>query len=396
MRYARGMAEPAHPLDETAAILRLSGRLTRALREVIDSSPFAGLGPIEVARILGVDKTLVSRLMSALRANDSLPAISALPGVVPLRQFLVAAREHGARARAVQSAERELRAFEHELLRAFGTRTRLDAVIADALPEARQRHEETARQAVYRGMALIKGVSIDLESFTWIIHPGRKDRVDVLFVGAFVGIQRLRPTARFRFAAHHEHSRPKTGVRLLTRFCRPAHLSVSTTSREGFIYYEIATGSVRRDGAADIYLTEHLEGAARRVSTGRKEVWTVGDILEQPVKRLELNVLLHEDVWPGCDFSARAYHAVMRGPVTLPDPEREFDRLALQAEVTRSSVNADALRSSPVPNFAAVLRHVMAPLGWSWNRPDGTPAFRSFRCEVAYPLYGAQIILVRE
>src|SRR4029453_4852180 len=112
-----------------------------------------------------------SRLMSALRTSDSLVALSLLPGVVPLRQFIAAARERGASAKSVQAAERALRAFDHELQRSFGTRTRLDAVIADALPEARRRHEDGARQAVYRGMAMIKGASIDLESYTWVVHP---------------------------------------------------------------------------------------------------------------------------------------------------------------------------------------------------------------------------------
>src|SRR5262245_16922566 len=172
---------PAQRPRETAAMVRLSDDLIAALRAVIDSSPFAGLGPIELGRFLGIDKTLASRLMSALRANDSMVALSLLPGVVPMRQFLAAARRHGAGARVVTTAERKLRAFHHELERAFGTRTRLDALIADALPDARRRHEDTARQAVYRGMASIKGVSIDLESYTWVVQPSRKAtrRVDM-------------------------------------------------------------------------------------------------------------------------------------------------------------------------------------------------------------------------
>ena len=169
-------------------MVRLTAELTAALRALIDSSPFANLGPIEITRALGVDKTFTSRLLSALRAEDPLVALSLLPGVVPLRNFVAAARKHGARVRAAQTAERKLRAFEDELQRAFGTRTRLDAVIADALPDARRRHEENARQAVYRGMAMIKGISLDLNSTTWVIHPSARNprRVDILVLAAFV------------------------------------------------------------------------------------------------------------------------------------------------------------------------------------------------------------------
>src|SRR6266545_3291142 len=83
-------AEPPPRHRETEAVVRLSDELIASLRTVIESSPFSGLGPIEVARTLGVDKSFASRLMSALRASDPLVALSLLPGVVPLRQFVSA------------------------------------------------------------------------------------------------------------------------------------------------------------------------------------------------------------------------------------------------------------------------------------------------------------------
>ena len=380
-------------------MIRLSDELIAALRAVIDSSPFAGLGPIEVGRTLGVDKTFTSRLMSALRATDPLTGLSLLPGVVPLRQFVVAARKHGAGARAVQAAERKLRAFDHELQLAFGTRTRLDAVIADALPQARRRHGDTARQGVYRGMALIKGVSIDLENLTWVVHPSRKDpkRVDFLVLAAFVGIHRLRPTARFRAGASHTQSRPEGGAQLLRQFCRPARLSISTASEKDYTFYEISTGSVRRDAAADVFLSEFLPGAASRTNPARaKGVWSVGAALTYPAKRLELTLLVHEEVWARSEFSIRAYDTAGRGLVRLPDPEREFDRLPVDATANRSPASAEALRASPVPRYAEILHHLMAPLGWKLEGPSGRPAFRKISFEVAYPVYGSEVLLVSE
>ena len=387
----------AHP-PETATMVRLSDELTASLRAVIGSSPFHGLGPIEVARILGVDKTSTSRLMSALRADDSLTALSLLPGVVPMRRILAAARQHGAGARAVQAAEQKLRAFDHELQRAFGTRTRLDALIADALPEARRRNEDVARQAVYRGMALIKGISVDLESFTWVIHPSRRNpkRVDILFLGAFVGVHRLRPTARFRVGASYSRGRPEAGPKLLRQFCRPSNLSIATSQEKDFTFYEFSTGSVRRDAAADVFLTEFLPDAAARSEPGRKGVWAVGDVLAYPIKRLELALIVREDVWQGADFSLRVYDTAMRGVVHLPDPERDVDRLSVEAAVVRSPADVESLRASPVPQFTEILGHLMARLRWKLEDRSGRPAFRKFSCEIAYPIHGAQAILVRE
>jgi hypothetical protein len=384
---------------ETDAVVRLSDDLSAALRAVIDSSPLAGLGPIEVGRIAGVDKTFASRLMSALRTSDSLVALSLLPGVVPLRQFIAAARERGAASRAVLRAERALRAFDLELQRSFGTRTRLDAVLADALPEARRRHEDGARQAVYRGMAMIKGVSIDLECNTWIVHPSRRNpkRVDALFLAAFIGIHRLRPTARVRLAASHRGAEPKGGAKLLRQFCRPAGVSISSTADKDYTFYEISTGRVTRDSAAEVFLTELHEGIASRAGPkAEKREWAVGDVVTYPIKRLDLTILVHADVWSESEFALRAYDTAGRGLVTPDDPERDFDRLSLHATVLRSPATIEALRASPVPHYTKVLRHLMAPLGWSLETPSGRPAFRMITCEIAYPLYGSQLMLGQE
>jgi hypothetical protein len=380
-------------------MVRLTDELTTALRSMIDSSPLAGLGPIEITRSLGVDKTFTSRLMSALRAEDPLVALSLLPGVVPLRQFVDAAREQGARPRAVQAAEHKLKAFDHELQRAFGTRTRLDAVIADTLPEARRRHEENARQAVYRGMAMIKGISLDLNSITWVVHPsaGNSRRVDILVLAAFVGIHRLRPTSRFRVGANHARMRSPENAKLLRQFCRPADLSISVSTEKDYTFYEVSTGSVRRDAAADVFFSELFSDAApRKDPRAAKGIWHVGEVSLYPTRRLELVLLVHRDVWQGCDFSLRAYDTAGRDVIVLPAPDREFDRLSIDDTIVRVPANAEALRESPVPRYSDLLRHVTTPLGWKLEEPRGRPTFNKISCEIAYPLYGSQILLVWE
>jgi hypothetical protein len=366
---------------------------------LIDSSPLAGLGPIEITRTLGVDKTFASRLMSALRAEDPLVALSLLPGVVPLRQFVGAAREQGAPARAVQAAERTLRAFDHELQRAFGTRTRLDAVIADTLPGARRRHEESARQAVYRGMAMIKGTSVDLNSITWVVHPSARNsrRVDILVLAALVGIHRLRPTARFRVGASYGRMRSREKAKLLRQFCRPADLSISVSSEKDYTFYEVSTGSVRRDAGADVFFSEFFRDAAPRKDPRRAEgIWHVGEVSLHPTRRLELVLLVHRSVWPGANFSLHAYDTAGRDAIVLPDPDREFDRLSVDDTIVRSSADAEVLRGSPVPRYSDLLRHLMTPLGWKLEDPPGSSAFIRISCAITYPLYGSQTMLVWE
>jgi hypothetical protein len=376
---------------EAATLIRLSDELTTALRGVIDSSRLRGLGPMEIARTLGIDKTLTSRLLTALRAPDPLAALGSLPGAVPLRQFVRAAREHGASARAVRAADRELLAFDQELQRTFGTRTRLDAALADALPDARRRQQESARQAVHRGLSLIKGVSIDLASVTWLIlpSPDHPDRADVIVLAAFLGVHRLRPSARVRFGASHARSRPS--ATLLSEYCQPRGLAISTTREHDLTFYEIASGPIGRDAAADVYFTDLLPGAVPRASAIEGgSPCTFGEAIAHPYKRLALNILIHDEVWPRCDFGLRAYDTALRGMVRVPDASRDADLLPLDASAVRSRATPDVVQSSPIPRFAELLQHVAAARGWD---PVGA-APRLFRVELLYPLYGTQIMLV--
>jgi hypothetical protein len=377
-------------------MVRLSGALIDALRGLLQSPSIAGLGPIELARVLGVDKSFTSRLMSALRATDPLVALSLLPGVVPTRQFITAAHTHGANTRVVQSAERALRAFDHELVSTFGTRTRLDAMLTDALPEARRRHEDVARQSVYRGMAMIRGISIDLEHYTWIAVPSAANAksVDLVFIGSFVGVHRLRPTARFRAGAAHAWLPGEANAKLLRKFCRPADMSITISTEKDYTYYELASGSMRRDSAANVFLTEFMSQTAPRSDPAEDGVWSISIVLQYPVKRAEMVLLVHPDVWQGCDFSVRVYDTSGRGPVHLPDPERDPDVLPTDARVVNETIDAETLRDSAVPNYAEIVRHVLALHGSTLAAPGGT--FRRIRCELAYPLYGSQISLVRE
>ena len=374
-------------MDGTSEMESLSDRLTEALRAVIRGSPLEGLGPIEVARTLEIDKSLASRLMSALRARDPLEALTALPGAAPIRRFVTAARAHGASPRAATAAERMVREFERTLQRTFGTRTHLDAALSDAVPGARRRQQDAARQSVYRGMALLKGVSIDLVSTTWIVRPGHPGRVDIRVLAAFIGMRRLRPTARVQLVTSHATRRPRDPAALLAEFSTPRDLSVSSHRAGRHTMYELSSLPIGRDAGADVYMTELIPDAAdRRVARGARLAY--GDTVTHPCKRLVLTMLVHPEVWAGCGLSLRAYDTAGRGLVDLWDPSRDAERLPLEGAIERGVMTPGALRSSPVPRYAEVVEHVADGLDLT--------GFRVFSCELVYPLYGAHVMMMLE
>ena len=371
---------------ETAALARLSAKLASALRTIIQSSALAGLGPIEVARALEIDKTLASRLLTALRAEDSLTALSALPGTAPLRHFIRAVRDKGADAKSINAAERALQRFELSLQSTFGNRTRLDAALSDALPDLRRRQQETARQSVFRGVSLIRGMSIDLASITWIVYPSLEQpgRIDTRFLAAFLGIRRLRASARIRLAG--KHASAARGEGLLRELCRPGDLAISMSQGHGEAVYDISTPSIRQDDDVDVFLTEFIPGApASPGSDGALHIY--GDGVDHPYKRFVLSILIHNQVWPGCDFSLHAYDIATRGILLPPTPASEAFRLPLDAEVTRAPVvNDESLGAIPIFGYGGILRSLCGPVDLS--------QFRMFTCDLVYPMYSSQIAMV--
>jgi hypothetical protein len=382
-------AEANVPQAEIQSLVQLGEQLRHALLKVIRSSPLDGLGPIEAARILGIDKTLSSRLLAALRADDPLLALGLLPGTVPMRQFVKAARDHGASAGSVRAAQAALSAFDHELQRTFGTRTRLNAALADSLPQTRRRQLEGARQAVYRGMALIRGMSIDAVGITWIIHPGQRDpgSIDALVLASYAGIRKLRSTARIRLTGKHTFARPQAPASLLKEFCRPGKISIETTDQGQLQCYELSVDSIARDSSADVHLSESLGQIGPRRPQEVERVYAFGDVVAYPCRRLALNMLVHDSLWRGRSFSLSAFDTALRGAVQPPDPTREVDRAELDCTVSSGLANDQARRVTSIPRLYEVLEHLARPLGHSLDD------FRMTTWEVVYPTYGSHVLL---
>jgi hypothetical protein len=134
----------------------------------------------------------------------------------------------------------------------------------------------------------------------------------------------------------------------------------------------------------------------RRLARSRRrkqETWSVGDVVTYPIKRLDLTLLIHRDVWPDRDFSSRP--TTLRAVASPRCPIRAgLRRLSFNARALRCVADDEALRASAVPDYAKIVRHLTAQVGWRLEDSSGRPMFRKISFEVAYPLHGSQIMLV--
>jgi hypothetical protein len=376
-------------------------QLRGALQGALESMPNGFQRPQEMAKTLRLNKNLTSRVCAAIRSQDPLATMSLVPGPVPLRQLLRAASANGADKSRVTIAHEAIEQFEAVIRDEFDDRAGLDAVLGTMVPETRRRHELAAKQAVFRGMEAIKGVSTDVAAVTFLAHPSAADpeRADAVMVGGLFGLRRIRPGSSIQFTAQQSQTLGPDSTRLplpgggtdggplLREFCRPENLDVSRTTRGQYVRFDVGGTRIGRSSAMDIVLSEYYPRIYSRFEPKPGRIRHFSATVEQPSKLFIFDVLVHESLWPGAAFEIHAFDTTVRGMADPNDHEQVQNEIRLVENVQTIGTGINGLRSSKLPGYVELLTHVAGRMSWNADK------FRAFRCQISYPVYGSQICL---
>ena len=154
-------SRPGQTLLE-ARITEVGTELGASLNLVLDALAEGRRGPQVLARALGLDKVLTSRLLKAARSRDPMAVAYHAPGPEPLRRFVKAARKRDVEGAIAERAERAVADFETLIREDIGDRSALDAMISAWLPEAREVFELRRRQTAFKALSQLKGVSAEV------------------------------------------------------------------------------------------------------------------------------------------------------------------------------------------------------------------------------------------
>jgi len=387
--------------DLEAAIRALGERLGGAMAPLIDAAGGAEAGPQRVAEALGVDKVLASRILKSLRTDDPVSRLHHSPGPDPLRRAIKGARRRlDADADAVAAALAAADDFETFLAERIGDRSALTSLLAAWSPEVRQEFELRRKQAAWRAISELRGVSVDLDVSAVLIHPSeRADRLDVTWLLGLIGLRRLRPGVTVeattqRITEEHDARRPLDldGAPLrdrepsqLVEFCThpPARIRAERTG--DLLRYVLAGDDYGPGAEADLLLAEvnEAELVARVPAGSGRRAWFYADV-NIPAKKLVLDVVVHRDVYPGAAPELLLYDTASKGIADVNDRSRDPDRLDLfEQVVTLEGGLAEAGLREFEPH-GRLLAHVLERRGLA------AEDFAVHRVAIDYPLHGMQ------
>ena len=389
--------------------------LAESYSALLGSLPGRPSGPQALADLLGINVVTASRLLRAIDLADPVAVIEQIPGTVPLRRTLAAAIAQGAGKDRVKSAEKAVDAFEKLIRKNAGHRSSLNAMLTDWLPQGRREFETRRRQAAYKAISELKGVSCDLDLATIILHPSAEaGTIDLLSIQGTFGLDRIRPDSVVQFgtlrapasesqgalsAELKAEPRPQTldgdpandglhSVRL-DQFCSCAPAPIVTHRFGRDIQYLLGQTGFGPDSSVDFVIAEVNRGEIRFADAEAAQDSELKppyffQMPAAPSKAMLFDLLIHRDLFPDFEPELLVYDTSIRGPARAGAPERDVDLMRTSDAIEVIGYRPSRLRFSGFPRYRELLDYAFDHL--SWNADD----FRAYRLQMSYPLHGTQ------
>lgn len=392
---------PLDPERITSVAVALRGGLAAVLREHAGSPP----RPYRLTQGLGLDKSLASRLVQAVRTESDLDLLHQVPSPTGLRILLDrAAPEAGDPLR--RPLEAAIRAFEELLDSLPGGRQALDALMGESSGTIRERREQIARQAAFKSQSFLFGHFCETLTTALVLMPSQTPgRVDAIEVHRRIGLQRLLPSMTVPLLSVSTGPQPggDTGPRLL-----PLDPAAAGTHIVDYLVPPVAPGLADRiDVVQDGPLTTFVfpPGEAAAIPTRLTTAWRIvralplapeapwqtlrNYMLHTPCRTLVRDLYLADGLWPDAMPQLDFYLPGPSGtPVVTVEPgQPHLRRLNLTARIEQLPQGALGLALEGVADQPEVLGRALADAGIE------AASLRGWRCAMGYPLPLVEMLL---
>ncbi len=371
-------------------------RLRAAFTEALAAVGADAHRPRPMARELGISKSLAWRVSKVVAAREPADAVPHVPGPDALGAFITALRKAGAGEGPATALREAMAAYDSMVAAHTGDRQTLDQLTASmSEPRAAERLEAGRRQA-YLGMGGTWGVQARVQFSTTILQPSteRTTHLDVVGLKGLVDLRRLRGDARWTLFRRTrrlddgsglppfrtEALDPQLGseeLPLLREFCSPGAPDLVEQTSANVSRYILPAGPVGNTNASTHVFGELNRGALPAPGPEDDRLFRIGAALLTPVERLQLDLIVSEDLPWAHDPGIALYAQLDGGGRSLADDDDQ--RLPVFESVHELGRGLGTMASADVPRYGEMLHSAFERAGWEGS------GFCGYRFTMRYP-----------
>lgn len=393
------LSSPGDDLPDAAErIAAVAAELRASLAPLVAQLAGTPPRPFRLTQGLGLDKSIASRLVQAVRADSDLDLLHHVPSPTGLRMLLERATGQ-APAALLRTTAQAVRRFEELLDTLPGGRQALDAQMGEASGAIRERREQMARQASFKAQSFLFGHFCETLTTAMILLPSATaGRVDVIEVHRRIGLQRLVPSMPLPLLSVQAGADARGPAPAMVPLAPGA---AATDDVDAYLVAPVPglpppELTVVHDGPMTTFVLP--AGPSVAMPTRLTTAWRVlralplepelpwltlrNYMLHSPCRTLVRDLYLSAGLWPDAMPQVGFFLPGPSGtPLVTIEPGRpHLRRLNLSARIEQLPPGGAGLELEGVSDQAQALQAALAIAG---VEPDG---LRGWRCRMAYPL----------
>lgn len=373
----------------------VASALREGLAPLVHDLAGAPARPVRLQQGIGLDKSLASRLVQAVRAPGDAEFLHALPSPAGLRIVLQRAAGR-ADERLLAPLEAAVQRFESLLDGLPGGRQALHARIGDASRTLRERREQEARQASFKAVSFLFGHFCETVTTALFMRPAAEAGwVDAIEVHRRIGLQRISAAAQMPLLSVQAATAPADGAAMVPLGAegpsqRPADYLLGDGAEAVLPLLQL-----QHDGRALVFVlaggsavlppritTAWAVRRAQRLAPEAAHVLLRNYMLHVPCRSVVRDLYLAPGLWPDAWPQPGFFIPGPSGtpPVDVPPGTPHVRRLDLAARVEQLPPGRDGFHLDEAADHADALEAALARAG------AAAAGWRGWRCRIAYPV----------
>jgi hypothetical protein len=373
--------------------------LRRVLAPAIEDVGGVPPRPTRLTRAIGLDKSLASRFVRAVRADSDPEFLHLVPSPTGLRIFSERARGTVADER-LHELDAATERFQEFLDSTPGGRDAIDANISESSREVREKREHVAKQASFKSMSYLLGHYCETLATSLFLVPAANGRtVDAIEIHHRLGIERMRPSTPLALLSvftppEGEPPDDSTWVESLAN-------GLGATSPMDYLLTDFSSQPLPPADVLveDSVMTLVLAGdpalrapreltSAFRIRNGwsrepdTAELAVRGYVLHMPCRSLVRDIFLAEEVYPGAvpQVSFQVPKPGEARKVRTDDGSPHYSTVELTSRLEQLPSGPRGYEVTGAPSHGDAVMHALERGG------HGATRFHGWRCAMSYPV----------